>query len=144
MGNSLSPMVSNIFMEHFEELALNTAGHKPAKWLRYIDDAFVVWPHGSPRLQQFLHHFNSLRPTIKFTIEVKANDTLPFLDVLVMKRGPKLGTKLYREPTHTGRYLHFKSNHPHHVKRGVVYSLISQAKFICVRIRRISTRKLRR
>jgi hypothetical protein len=33
MGNSLSPVVSNIFMEHFDEIALDTADHKPTKWL---------------------------------------------------------------------------------------------------------------
>jgi hypothetical protein len=64
-------------------------------------------------------------------MEVEANNTLPFLDILVIKRGPKLATKVYRKPTHTSRYLHFKSNHPHHVKRGVVHSLISRAKVIC-------------
>jgi hypothetical protein len=31
VGNSLSPVVSNIFMEHFEEIALDTAHHKPVK-----------------------------------------------------------------------------------------------------------------
>jgi hypothetical protein len=54
MGNSLSPVVSNIFTEHLEEIALDRADHKPAKWLRYVDDSFVVWPHGPARLQQFL------------------------------------------------------------------------------------------
>jgi hypothetical protein len=29
------------------------------------------------------------------------------------------------------RYVHFNSNHPQHVKRGVVHSLISRAKVIC-------------
>jgi hypothetical protein len=63
-------------------------------------------------------------------MEVKANDTLPFLEVLIMKRDPKLATEVYRKPTHTGRYLHFKINHPHHVKSGVVHSLISQAEVV--------------
>jgi hypothetical protein len=57
-------------------------------------------------------------------MEVEANDTLPFLDVLIVKRGPKLATKLYRKTTHTG--CTSKSNNPHHVKRSV-----SRAKVIC-------------
>jgi hypothetical protein len=32
-------------MKHFGEIALNIADYKPAKWLSYIDDTFVVWPH---------------------------------------------------------------------------------------------------
>jgi hypothetical protein len=46
MGNSSSPVISDIFVEHFEEITLDTAGHKPTKWLTYVDDTFVVWPHG--------------------------------------------------------------------------------------------------
>lgn len=46
MGNSLSLVVSNIFMEHFEEVALDTADHKHTKWLRYINSTFVMCPQG--------------------------------------------------------------------------------------------------
>jgi hypothetical protein len=65
-----------------------------------------------------------------FTMEVEASDTLPFLDILVMRRGPKLTRKVYQKPTHTGCYLHFKSNHPQYVKRGVVHSSVNLAKVI--------------
>jgi hypothetical protein len=91
-------------MEHSEEIVLDTADQKPANWLRYVDNTFMVWPHGPTRSQQFLHHFNSFRLIIKFTTEVEANDALPFLDVLVTKTDPKLDTKVYQKPTHTGRY----------------------------------------
>jgi hypothetical protein len=33
IGNSLSLVVSNIFLEHTEEIALDTADNKPMKWL---------------------------------------------------------------------------------------------------------------
>jgi hypothetical protein len=79
-------VISNIFMEHFEKITLGAIDYKPVKWLRYVDDTFVVWPHVQAKSQQFLHHFNSVRPTIKFTMKVEANDALLFLDVLVMKR----------------------------------------------------------
>jgi hypothetical protein len=61
-------------------------------------------------------------------MEVEANVTLPFLDILVMNRGPKLGIKLYRKPTHTGHYLHFKYNHTLYIKRGVVHNLVKKKK----------------
>jgi hypothetical protein len=35
-------MVSNKFMEQFEEIALDIADHKTVKWLRYFDDTFMV------------------------------------------------------------------------------------------------------
>jgi hypothetical protein len=75
-GNLQTPLVNNVLMKHFEEIALDTADHKPAKWLIYVDDTFMVWPHVPARLQQFLHHLKSVRPTIRFTVEVEANDTL--------------------------------------------------------------------
>jgi hypothetical protein len=68
MGSSLSPIVGNIYMEHFEKLALDCAQHKPFLWPRHVDDAFVVWPHGPDRLHNFLNHLNSLRPSIQFTM----------------------------------------------------------------------------
>jgi hypothetical protein len=58
---TLSPVISNIFVEHFEEIAPDTVDYKHAKWLRYVDDTFVVWPHEPAKLQQFLHRINSLR-----------------------------------------------------------------------------------
>jgi hypothetical protein len=45
MRNSLSPVVRYIFMKHFEEIALDTADHKPTIWLRYVNDIFVEGPY---------------------------------------------------------------------------------------------------
>jgi hypothetical protein len=43
---ALSPIVSNIFMHHFDSLALDSAQHKPLVWLWYFEHTFVVQPHG--------------------------------------------------------------------------------------------------
>lgn len=67
MGSSLSQILSNICMEHYEKLAIDTTDLKPVIQLRYADNIFVVWPHVSAKLQEFLIHLNSLRPTIQFT-----------------------------------------------------------------------------
>jgi hypothetical protein len=122
MGSSVSPIVSNIFMEQFEKLALDSAQYRPPLWLRYVDVTFVVWPHGSEQLQIFLNHLNSLRPSNQFTMEIESDGAIPFLDILVIRKGMTLAAKVYRKPTHTGRYLNFKCNHLPHVEKGLIQS----------------------
>jgi hypothetical protein len=101
-GSSLSPIVSDIFMEHFEKLSLDSAQHKPSLWLRYVDDTFVVWPHGPERLQTFLSHLSSVRSSMQFTVEIKSDSTIPYLDALAVRKGTTLAINVYRKPTHTG------------------------------------------
>ena len=40
MGSPLSPVLANIYMEYFEEMALGFTPLKPSMWLRYVDDTF--------------------------------------------------------------------------------------------------------
>jgi hypothetical protein len=78
MGTSLSPIVRNIYMEHFEKVALDSAEHKPSLWLRYVDGTFVVWPLSPERLQNFFSHRSSLRPSIQFTMETESDGAILF------------------------------------------------------------------
>jgi hypothetical protein len=59
-------------MENFEERALDLAPHKPLFWFRYVDDTFVIWPHGPDKLKDFLNHLNSIAGpwAIKFTVNL--------------------------------------------------------------------------
>jgi hypothetical protein len=65
---------------------ISRAPRKPTHWYRYVDDTFVVWPHGEEELRKVLDHLNSIHHNIKFTMEVEKNQSLPFLDVLVSRR----------------------------------------------------------
>ncbi|XP_054276681.1 uncharacterized protein LOC128995686 [Macrosteles quadrilineatus] len=131
MGSPLSPIFANIFMEEFEQKALASARLKPRIWWRYVDDTFVVFPHGDDKLNEFLEHLNSVSSSIKLTMEVESQNKLPFLDVCVEKHLNSLRTSVYRKKTHTGQYLNFQSNQQISVKEGVAYSLFDRAKSIC-------------
>lgn len=115
MGSPLSPVVANLFMEDFEDMALRTSALQPKCFWRYVDDTFFVWPHGRDSLNRFLDHFNCLHPNIKFTMEVESDGKLPFLDVMVYKKQDgTLGHSVHRKPTHTDLYLNARSCHPPH------------------------------
>jgi hypothetical protein len=60
MGSSLSPIISNIFMEHFEQLSMDSVPHKPAIWLRCVDNTSVMCTHGMEKLKEFLSHITAL------------------------------------------------------------------------------------
>ena len=57
-------------------------------------------------------------------METENDNTIPFLDTLVIKDSEgRLITSVYRKPTHTDQYLSYDSHYPQSVKRGVVKCL---------------------
>jgi hypothetical protein len=131
MGNPLSLIISNISMYHLEKLALNFVQYKPSLWLRYVYDTLVICPHGPERLQNFLSYHSSLSSSTHFTMEMESDSVIPFPNVLVIRKEMTFVTKVYRKPTHTGRYPNFKSDHPLHVKRGLIQNLHNRASTKC-------------
>ena len=116
----LSPIVANLYMEHLEQIALQTASLSPRLWLRYVDDTFVVWPHGQEELEHFHKHLNMQHQNIKFTVEVEEDNKLSFLNVQVTRNSSKLNTSVHRKTTHTDHYIPFHSHHHPRTVTGVM------------------------
>ena len=134
MGTRMAPSYANLLMASLEKQILNTAPSqlKPLIWKRYIDDIFMIWPHGESSLPNFLHHLNSFHPTIKFQHE-KSNKSIQFLDTTVYITPQRsLETTLHIKPTDKGLLLHSSSHHPSSCKMGTIYSQV-------LRYRRITT-----
>ena len=100
MGSPISAVVANLYMEFFDELALETALTRHRLWKRYVDDTFCILRKGST--EKLLHHFNGVRLTINFTVEQEEDETLPSLDTLFRRREDgSLDSSVYRKPTYT-------------------------------------------
>ena len=119
LGSPISVTIANLVMETVETKALQTFQNSPIMWKRYVDDTFVVIKKNN--LETFYEHLAS----IKFTLEIESNNSLTFLDVLVVKeKSGNLTTKnVYQKPTHPNRFLNFNSQHSLRQKRGVISTL---------------------
>lgn len=73
-----SPILSNVFMEQFEQDALNGSDIKPSLCVRYMDDILCLLKDSETKWQQFKDYLNSFCVTIKFTIKMENNNELPF------------------------------------------------------------------
>ena len=113
-------------MKFLEQLALECAPSRPRLWKRYVDDTCCIVR--SREVEEFHKPINSIGPSIQFIVELEKEGTLPFLDTLLQRRKEgSLDVRVYRKPTHTKRYLNFGSNHPGHLKRGLVRCLFVRA-----------------
>ena len=126
MGSPVSVVIANLYMETFEEQAIESTPSKPKIWKRYVDDTFTILDRD--RVDSFLKHLNSQHPTICFTMETENDNKIAFLDASVSREPDGcLNTSVYRKPTHTDQYLTYDSYHPQSVKCGIVKCLYDRA-----------------
>ena len=148
MGSSLSPVLANIYMEHFETLILDDipTDMKPVIWLRYVDDIFVLIKDMS-KFEAFVERLNGYNPSIQFTFELSRTErttnglpdlpadvveSLPFLELNVMRlTNDSFAFSIYRKPVHAGNYLHAYSYQPLSQKSTVIRSLFLRAYRFC-------------
>ena len=132
MGSPLGPTLANIFMCALEQNFLTNcpSEFQPILYRRYVDDTYCIFENIN-QVESFLEYLNSQHPNIKFTHEVEENNSLAFLDVLVIHDGNGFATNLYRKKTLTGLYTNFESLSPSKYKVNLVTVLVYRSFHIC-------------
>ena len=75
---------------------------------------------------------NSQNENIKFTAEIEEDKHIPYSDLLLLYTDDgSMNFEVYRKPTHSGKYLDFKSNNPVAHKNSVMSTLFFRSKEIC-------------
>lgn len=97
MGWSISGLFAEFKLRRQENNILKNIKPAPSKWIRYIDDVFAVWDHGLPALKFFFKKINKVESNIQFTRKLENNNTLQFLDILLIKKGNKIFKNVYRK-----------------------------------------------
>nr|VZI03321.1 unnamed protein product [Spirometra erinaceieuropaei] len=128
MGSPLSSLIAEAVLQRLKALAFDH--YRPRLWVRYVDGTFVII--NRDKIGEFTQHLNSIFPDIQFTMEKEKDCQLPFLDVLVQRKGDgALETTVYRKATNTSRILSFLSNHPLSHKRSCVRTLYRRVETHC-------------
>ena len=94
MGSPISAVVANLYMEFLK----NWHSGLPQQSPDYVDDTCCIVKKGT--MEGLLSHLNSVKPSIKFAVEVEKDGSLPFLDTQRRDDGSGVVT-VYRKPTHT-------------------------------------------
>ena len=128
MGSPLGPVLANIFVGHCETKVEESSW--PLFYNRFVDDTCSIFRSKENALQ-FFSTLNSLHPSLCFTMEVEANNRLPFMDVQLERVDGRLVRSVYRKPTFTGLYTRWDSFAPTDQKVNLIKSLTSRAIKIC-------------
>jgi len=129
MGSPISPIIANLFMQKLET-SIIPRYEQILFYRRYFDDFLSIVKQGTE--ETILTSLNDFHPSIQFTMEKECNKQLPFLDIhLTCSSNGTITKKVYRKPTHTGRYLNYKSYHHISQKMSVVDALTYRAIKIC-------------
>jgi len=125
MGGPLSGLLADLVLENlFEEKIRNHKIWGPLiDWVRKADDTFFEGTESIELLYEFKNFLNSLHPTIKWKLEIEANNQIPFLDVLIQRSDQAIQTTVYRKPTASDRYIHYLSDQAHKQKVAAIKTL---------------------
>ena len=131
MGKSTSSPLSDIFMEDFEQKALESFPFKDSVqfWLRKADDTLVSID--ANHADALFNHLNAIHTDIKWTKEEEEDGLIHMLDVDIKRHTDgRLSFDVFRKPTHTNQYIHFQSHAPLQHKLATVRSLTRRATVI--------------
>ena len=131
MGSPLGPSLANIFLCHHEKYWLENCPRQfsPEYYRRFVDDIFILF-QDKDQVNKFDKYLNSRHIKMNFTNEVEDDLSLNFLDILIKKEQGFI-TSIYRKPTYSGIYSHFKSYTPLIYKKGLINCLMYRIFHLC-------------
>ena len=98
-------------MQDLEEEIIKKLDFTVSLYYRYADDTILFIP--KDKINNIVDEFNKHHERLKFTFEIENNNSIPFLNILIIRNNDNtIFTNWYRENTFSGRFLNYFSNHP--------------------------------
>src|SRR5690242_7929620 len=91
----------------------------------YIDDVFFTSNDSEENIKKILEQANKFHPNIKLEYHISKN--VSFLDILLHNKDGQLSTSVYHKPAAEPAVLSFLSDHPRHIFRNVIQTVLMRA-----------------
>lgn len=121
MGSPISPILAQIVMDFLLEKIIAKLPFQLPFLFKFVDDIITSVP--AHQINTSLEIFNSLNQNIQFTMEEENNNSVPFLDTLLIRSNNKIILDWYQKPTASGRFLNYFSNHPTNQKYNTIIAM---------------------
>ena len=125
MGSPISGLFADIVMDDLETNCLSQLSFQPTFFHRYVDDIITCIPKN--KTNEIINTFNTYNQRLQFTYETEKDESINFLDILLIKHNNKIITNWYMKPTSSGRFLNYNSHHPMSQKIAMIYNLVDRA-----------------
>jgi hypothetical protein len=114
MGAPFSAILSKVYLQHLEHTKIfNIPTHLNIKgYFRYVVDILLVYDDNKTDIHELQAQFNSLSPTVKFSLEKEIDHHINFLDIKIYNNDNKLSFGIFRKPTATDVIIPTDSCHP--------------------------------
>ena len=130
IGNPLSGVLVCLFKEFLESGAFKYRLPSNTTHFRYIDDILIFLPQNI-KIEDIAEKLNNIEPSINFTTEKESNNTIPFLDILIIQPQNSITFKVYCNPTNKNDYIYFYPRHHNKIKTGLIIGFHLRALRIC-------------
>lgn len=123
MGNLLSPLLADVFMDNYIEEHVELE-EKEKLW-RYVDDICMITKMDEDATKSFVDSLNTLEGSIRFTSEYEIDGQLNFLDTTLTRDtlNKKIKVRWFRKTTAADRFLNYHSCHQLSIKRNIVKNM---------------------
>ncbi|CAF3160897.1 unnamed protein product [Rotaria sp. Silwood2] len=125
MGSAFTLTLANIFMWKWEKQTILPKLGSHEIYGRYIDDVFFTSNEFQGKVKELLEAANNFHPNIK--LEYNIGKFVAFLDVLVKNNNGILASSIYHKPSAQPTVVSFLSDHPRHVFRNVIQTVLTRA-----------------
>jgi hypothetical protein len=128
MGAATSAILAEIFIQHLEHnyIVNILRRHHIIDYYRYVDDILTIYNEDYTNIEDTLTEFNSIHPSIQYTIEKQIDNKLNYLDISTENTHNTFTFKIYRKPTTTDLILHNDSCHPIEHKNAAIRDLFNR------------------